>query len=124
MLSKHFAKHELACRHCAELPSNGMSKALMGGLEQLRELICRPIYVTSGYRCQEHNKSVGGQPNSQHVQGCAADIYVEGVGVYELGVMCKRIFDGVGEYYEQGFVHVDMRDDGKNPGKYTWDDQW
>jgi uncharacterized protein YcbK (DUF882 family) len=43
-------------------------------LEQVRKMVGRPITVSSGYRCPELNKAVGGQPNSQHMQGCAADI--------------------------------------------------
>ena len=34
------------------------------------------VIVTSGYRCQELNKAVGGVWNSQHLKGEAADIFV------------------------------------------------
>lgn len=33
-----------------------------------------PIFVTSAYRSEEHNKEVGGVPNSQHLFGRAVDI--------------------------------------------------
>ena len=45
------------------------------GLEPLRRRVGRVI-VTSGYRCQELNKAVGGVWNSQHLKGEAADIFV------------------------------------------------
>lgn len=44
-------------------------------LEPLRRRV-RRVIVTSGYRCQELNKAVGGVWNSQHLKGEAADIFV------------------------------------------------
>ena len=35
-----------------------------------------PIRITSGYRCPELNKAVGGVKNSRHMRGEAADIHV------------------------------------------------
>lgn len=47
-------------------------------LDPLREAYGRPVYVSSGYRCDALNKAVGGAKNSQHKTGLAADIYVKG----------------------------------------------
>ena len=43
-------------------------------LDPLREAYGKPIRVTSGYRCPQLNKAVGGSPTSDHMQGRAADI--------------------------------------------------
>lgn len=43
-------------------------------LDPLREAWGRPIIVTSGYRCAELNKAVGGVATSHHLRGMAADI--------------------------------------------------
>ena len=43
-------------------------------LDPLREKFGKPIIVTSGYRCKELNKAVGGAAKSQHMSGEAADI--------------------------------------------------
>ena len=43
-------------------------------LEPLREHFGMPVVVSSGYRCKELNKMVGGVRNSQHLTGEAADI--------------------------------------------------
>jgi len=43
-------------------------------LEPLREHFQEAVYVTSGYRCPQLNKAVGGVANSQHMRGEAADI--------------------------------------------------
>lgn len=44
-------------------------------LDPLREEWGSAIEVTSGYRCEELNKAVGGVFNSAHLRGDAADIY-------------------------------------------------
>lgn len=43
-------------------------------LDPLREAWGGPLRVTSGYRCPELNKSVGGSKTSSHMTGYAADI--------------------------------------------------
>ena len=43
-------------------------------LEPLRVAMCFPVVISSGYRCKELNKAVGGVTNSLHMQGRAADI--------------------------------------------------
>lgn len=43
-------------------------------LEPAREAIGCPIIVNSGFRNEAVNRRVGGVRNSQHLQGCAADI--------------------------------------------------
>ena len=121
MLTEHFSEAEFTCRCCGMLPTTGISMALLLGLERLRLRIGRPINISSGYRCPDHNRAVGGVWNSQHVKGTAADIYVDGMGVRELANICKQIFDGVGTYVDDGFVHVDMREGGAVPGYFTWE---
>ena len=43
-------------------------------LQPVREQLGFPMTVTSGFRCEELNKAVGGVANSQHKRGEAADI--------------------------------------------------
>jgi hypothetical protein len=43
-------------------------------LEPARQRLGKPITVNSGYRCQLHNKAVGGATSSQHMRGEATDI--------------------------------------------------
>lgn len=50
------------------------------GLERIRALAQRPIFVTSGYRAPAVNLKVGGQANSQHMKGEAADIVCRSLG--------------------------------------------
>ena len=51
------------------------------GLERVRiALGGLPLLVNSGYRSFSVNKAVGGQPNSQHMKGQAADIICPAYG--------------------------------------------
>ena len=43
-------------------------------LEPARQTIGCPVIINSGFRCEAVNRQVGGVRNSQHLQGCAADI--------------------------------------------------
>ena len=47
---------------------------LLDVLDDLREFYGKPIKITSGYRCTELNRLVGGSPTSAHVIGYAADL--------------------------------------------------
>lgn len=50
---------------------------LLNNLDKLRELYGKPIYVNSGFRCKDHNFTVGGNPNSEHMDGKGADLRCE-----------------------------------------------
>lgn len=119
---KYFDMEEFACKCCGELPADGMNLVLLAALDQLREEYGKPIYVSSGWRCPSHNAEVGGVSNSQHVLGNAADIYVDGdyEEFYNL-VLDMGLFDGVGHYPNDEFVHVDMRLNGVAPNEYQWE---
>ena len=83
----------------------------------------RKFTVTCGYRCPKHNAEVGGVPNSQHTLGTACDIYCNNLSVDELAELARVAgFDGIGRYYKQEFVHVDVRSNGCEPAVYQWTD--
>lgn len=120
---KYFSIDEFRCKHCGELPANGMNQILLDKLDDMREKIGMPIIISCGYRCPEHNAEVGGVSNSQHIYGNAADIYVDGLTVDQLADYCvSEGFDGIGRYYNSQFVHTDVRDNGASPNGYTWTD--
>lgn len=50
-------------------------KELMQVLDGIREAWGSAIVVTSGYRCPELNKAVGGSKTSAHMTGYAVDMY-------------------------------------------------
>ena len=96
-------------------------KALcMEVLQPLRDFLGKPVVISSGYRCAELNKAVGGVRNSQHMKGEAADIHVENtehlLKIMHF-IMDETDFDQlIWEKNKQGtqWVHVSYRRNGVN----------
>lgn len=93
-------------------------------LDPLREKYGKAIHVSSGYRCPAVNKGVGGSLTSQHMQGEAADIYVDAgaKGNFEIGKLIVKlgnfdqvIFENVGtnDLLPQ-WIHVSWKRSGYN----------
>lgn len=60
------------------------AKALSERLQIIRDVLRVPVYISSGYRCEDLNIAVGGAYTSQHQLGLAADIYADGYTAQEL----------------------------------------
>ena len=78
-LSNHFSLSEFLNlkKYPDNIPSMQVAANLTYGCLLLLEparLEVGPILINSGYRNQRVNALVGGVKNSQHLQGCAADI--------------------------------------------------
>ena len=104
-LTAHFNLREFECGCCQRVK---LSPTLVMRLEELRWLWGRPLVVTSGYRCETHNKAVGGVENSRHTQGTAADIRVpesEQGNFYALAKRCG--FTRIIRYESRNFVHLE-----------------
>lgn len=108
-LSPHFTEWEFCCHHCGELPAEGIDTDLLVVLEDVRTHFGgKPVTVNSGYRCPDHNASVGGVEDSQHVEGKAADITVADTSPTEVhAYLDSRHEGGLGLY--STFVHIDVR---------------
>ena len=50
-------------------------------LQPVRNMLNKPMIISSGFRCPQLNKLVGGVANSQHLSGQAADFIVPGESV-------------------------------------------
>ena len=50
------------------------SDAFMSTLQAFRNIMGERVIVNSGFRQPDYNKKIGGDPNSRHLYGCAADI--------------------------------------------------
>jgi len=62
--------------HCPSTLIPNLKNLCEKVLEPLRIHVREPVIISSGYRCPELNRLVGGVPNSQHLTGEAADIYL------------------------------------------------
>ena len=83
-------------------------------LQPLRDHIGKSIRVTSGYRCKRLNKAIGGSVTSQHSEGKAVDIEVDGFTNEELFnfiVNLKLPFDQmILEFPPNGWIHISYDD--------------
>lgn len=96
-------------------------------LDPLREALEVPIIISSGYRCPRLNKAVGGVPDSQHVEGLAADITFQKRDTYCYWAYCLlkssnhpyRQYINQCIYYEKkGFIHVSISENDKPKGQF------
>jgi len=97
-LSPHFTLEELTASQTAarlgldNTPPPEVVDALTRtamGLEGVRTVLGAPIIISSGYRNPDVNHAVGGQPNSQHQKGEAADFICPGFGTVQ------AVFDAI-----------------------------
>lgn len=115
-LSAHFNAREFRCK-CGKTHDTEINPNLVTNLEKLyRALSCSKIIVTSGYRCPDHDKAVGGNGTGQHTKGNAADIICHGKDgsiISTKKVACKAQdigFRGIGNIDSTyTAIHVDVR---------------
>tara|TARA_R110000765_G_scaffold5388_3_gene16816 strand:+ start:2353 stop:2745 length:393 start_codon:yes stop_codon:yes gene_type:complete len=117
----NFSPSEFRCKchgvYCdGEPPNPDRIRHLAWALQHIRYQCGAPLSVTSGYRCPDHNKAVGGVKNSQHVQCNAADIQLSTPNNSKIADIAEELSDnlivpigGVGRY--NTFTHVDIRYD-------------
>lgn len=109
-------RNEFKCK-CGQPHDYELSDKLVSMLEQLYEkLNCSKIIVTSGYRCTQHDKTVGGSGTGQHTRGTAADICCygqDGKPISSKVVCCTAQdlgFGGIANISsEYIYTHVDVR---------------
>lgn len=106
MLTAHFSRKEMECPHCGVCL---MRQEFMNRLEDLRMHWMQPINVISGYRCPDHNRSIGGKKASQHLKGNASDLELpsDEKKALEFIELCKVHFNAV-ERITKSSVHVDL----------------
>ncbi len=119
-LSPHFNVREFRCK-CGKNHETLISDELIQKLEMLYDsLNCSKIIVTSGYRCEQHDKNVGGSGTGQHTLGNAADICCygqDGQPISSKIVCCKAQdigFSGIANITAAYiYTHVDVRPNSK-----------
>ena len=101
-MTKHFSFNELTNTSNVELleANRESAKAFMkqlkyvaGTLEEIRAVLGVPLRVTSGFRNNALNKSVGGSPTSGHAKGLCADFIPLGLDISDAFAMIQNSRD-------------------------------
>ena len=78
---KYFRKEEFMCncggKHCGGFPAEPVPM-LLKVADNVRGHFNKAALVSSGVRCKQHNKNVGGVANSRHLTGRAMDFRISG----------------------------------------------
>lgn len=112
-LSANFRSVEFDCHGVGCCNETLVDMQLVEYLQKIRDHFGKPIIISSGYRCERHNRSVGGATASKHKAGMAADIMIAGVAPSEVAKYAESIgVKGIGLYEtakDGYFVHIDTR---------------
>ncbi len=131
MLSAHFSLDEMTVSQTAtrlDLDNDPDEKQtdnlrrLCETLEQVRQVLGKPITVSSGFRSPAVNAAVGGVPTSEHCDGRAADIicpaygnpYQVAMAIANAGVAFNQLIIEYGRW-----VHISVPKAGEGPKMVT-----
>lgn len=113
ILTKNFKSTEFDCHGKNCCSTTIIDPKLVEYLQMIRDHFGKPITITSAYRCETHNRNIGGATRSYHAQGKAADIVVSGVASREVAKYAESIgILGIGLYETAAdgfFTHIDTR---------------
>lgn len=105
-LSDNFNRSEFACScGCRQ---DTVDAELLAMVQDLRNVF-GPINISSGNRCTEHNKQIGGAENSQHLFGRAADLHFRDVHLSEVAAYIDEYYPETGMGVYGSFIHLDSR---------------
>lgn len=114
-MKNYFSNDELACPCCGQLQFKDETRRK---LNIARAYTGIPFVITSGYRCEQHNASVGGVSNSSHTKGHAVDIAAASA-TKRLKIVSGLIYAGFNRIgISKNFIHVD--DDPSKPSQVMW----
>lgn len=106
-LSKNLMAHEVVCQGKGCCTESIISKRMVDTYQDIRDEYGDAIEIAtaggSGYRCDTHNREVGGAAGSLHKLGCAFDMHCRDKPKL-LGIVERKITDGeIGVY--STFIH-------------------
>ena len=112
-IAKNFQYKEFDCHGQGCCSTTIIDEKLVEYVQQIRDHFGKPVTITSPYRCEVHNRRVGGATKSYHMRGQAADIVVQGVSSREVAKYAESIgILGIGLYETSKdgyFTHIDTR---------------
>lgn len=119
---RYFRRYEFDCKHCGQ---NRMDDQFLIELDELRHRYGKPLVITSGYRCPDHNAAVSSTGRTgPHTTGRAADIGVDRKNALAvLRIAMEMGFTGIGVQQKGGarFIHLDnLPDAAGQPRPTIW----
>lgn len=109
-VSANFKVREYRCRDGSDAVF--VHPELAKVLQEIRTHFARPATITSAFRSHTHNIKEGGEADSQHLYGMAADITIPGVSPAKVAAYAETLMPnsgGIGIYEKKGFCHIDVR---------------
>ncbi|WP_417513747.1 D-Ala-D-Ala carboxypeptidase family metallohydrolase [Minwuia sp.] len=115
----NFGEIEFRCRcGCGRAE---MDMQFVSLLQAVRTELGMPLPISSGFRCPDHNRAVGGGP--AHPEGKAADIAIRGgaaLDLVRLAVSRGATGIGVKQSGQARFVHIDTLMPGETAAPRPW----
>jgi hypothetical protein len=123
-LSKNFSRYEVRCS-CG-CNASWISPVLIEKLQHVRDVIDKPMLITSGVRCEEFNTSINGSLISSHMpdsegMGLAVDIAcTSSQSRFEMVDVAIKYFRriGIAGEHSGNFIHLDI--DPYKPQDVIW----
>lgn len=106
---KYFTPGEFACK-CGCGCDTPVDPHLLRLADQVRGHFNAPCIVSSGVRCESHNKKVGGVSGSRHLSGKAMDFCIRGTSATKTLSFVQSL-PGVRYAYaiDRNYVHMDVK---------------
>lgn len=110
-IAKNFRIEEFRCPCCDQILDSLAFRVFVSKLQEARDIAGIPFTITSGYRCCSHNSKIGGNLNSSHLKGIAADILTKtSSDRYSIvDSLIKAGFKRLG--IGKGYIHADLDKD-------------
>lgn len=107
---RYFTREEWRCKcgKCGGFPAEPEEK-LVRRADSLRQTLGAAVTVSSGVRCSDHNRKVGGVSGSRHLSGKAMDFCAAGKTSRQV-LACIQKMDGIRYAYaiDGRYVHMDI----------------
>lgn len=105
-LTENFSEWEFTCKcGCGK---SDISLEFVELLQKIRDHAGIPMRITSGCRCEEHNKAVGGAKNSAHTKCLAVDVVAKSTRA-RYYILEAAYYYGVNRIgVARDFIHLDI----------------
>lgn len=114
-LTKNFNVREFKCK-CGKVHNTKISEELVNKLQTLTDILkADSVTISSGYRCANHDRNVGGSGSGPHCDGYAADccFYKKGKPISTKLISCVAQdlgFMGIANITADfAWIHLDMK---------------